>query len=72
MPREAFFSPTRSLPVEESVGSVAADTITPYPPGIPIITYGERISREIADYMADHPDAIGITDGRITVVKEEL
>lgn len=71
-PREAFFSPTRSLPVEESVGCIAADTITPYPPGIPIITYGERISRKIADYILDHPDAIGITDGRITVVKEEL
>lgn len=71
-PREAFFSPTRTLPVEESVGCIAADTITPYPPGIPIITYGERISREIADYILDYPDAIGITDGRITVVKEEL
>lgn len=71
-PREAFFSPTRSLPVEESVGSVAADTITPYPPGIPIITYGERISREIAEYIMEYPDAIGNSDGTITVIKEEL
>lgn len=71
-PRKAFFSPTRSLPVEESVGSVAADTITPYPPGIPIVTYGERISREIAEYIMEYPDAIGNSDGTITVVKEEL
>ena len=52
-------------------GCIAADTITPYPPGIPIITYGERISQEITDYMRDHPDAIGISNGCITVVKEE-
>lgn len=71
-PREAFFSPTRSVSVKESVGCIAADTITPYPPGIPIITYGERITCDIADYIADHPDAIGISDGMITVVKEEL
>ena len=70
-PRKAFFSPTRTLSIEESIGCIAADTITPYPPGIPIITYGERISQEITDYMRDHPDAIGISNGCITVVKEE-
>ncbi len=70
-PRKAFFSPTRTLSIEESIGCIAADTITPYPPGIPIITYGERISQEIANYMRDHPDAIGISNGCITVVKEE-
>lgn len=71
-PRKAFFSPTRTLSIEESIGCIAADTITPYPPGIPIVTYGERISREIAEYIMEYPDAIGNSDGTITVVKEEL
>ncbi|MDQ0258006.1 arginine/lysine/ornithine decarboxylase [Evansella vedderi] len=31
------------IPWEESVGKVAAETITPYPPGVPLILKGERI-----------------------------
>lgn len=32
---------------EEAVGRVAAEKITPYPPGIPLLLPGERISEEI-------------------------
>lgn len=49
--REAFLSVSRALPVEESLGKIAADTIVIYPPGSPLVTPGERIDREVVEYI---------------------
>ena len=45
-PRTAWFGPTRRLPLKEAVGHVAAEAITPYPPGIPLLLPGERLDEE--------------------------
>jgi lysine decarboxylase len=37
---------TKVVPIEEAVGMIAAEMIIPYPPGIPLIMYGERITSE--------------------------
>ncbi|ALQ65884.1 arginine decarboxylase [Bacillus cereus] len=37
---------TKVVSVEEAVGLIAAEMIIPYPPGIPLIMYGERITSE--------------------------
>lgn len=50
-PRDAFFGPAESVPVREAIGRVAAEQITPYPPGIPVVVPGERINREVIDYL---------------------
>jgi arginine/lysine/ornithine decarboxylase len=50
-PRDAFFGPTRTIPVTDAVGRVCAEQITPYPPGIPALIPGERISAELIDYL---------------------
>jgi arginine/lysine/ornithine decarboxylase len=50
-PRDAFFGPTCTVPVAEAVGQVCAEQITPYPPGIPALIPGERISAELIDYL---------------------
>jgi arginine decarboxylase len=50
-PREAFFGPAETVPVGEAAGRVCAEQITPYPPGIPALIPGERISPEILDYL---------------------
>jgi arginine/lysine/ornithine decarboxylase len=50
-PRDAFFGPAESVPVDDAVGRVAAEQITPYPPGIPAVVPGERINREVIDYL---------------------
>jgi arginine/lysine/ornithine decarboxylase len=47
-PREAFFAGRRLLPLSLAVGRVAAELITPYPPGIPLCWPGEVISKEVA------------------------
>jgi arginine decarboxylase len=51
-PREAFFAPTKRVRVADSLGCVAAELVTPYPPGIPIICPGEEITQVIIDYMS--------------------
>ncbi|HWE08276.1 MAG TPA: hypothetical protein VG325_02910 [Solirubrobacteraceae bacterium] len=50
-PRDAFFGPAESVPTREAVGRVAAEQVTPYPPGVPAIVPGERINREVIDYL---------------------
>lgn len=55
-PREAFFAASRRIPLQESVGRACAETITPYPPGIPIICPGEEIDEGIIDYTLQLKD----------------
>src|SRR4051794_32281504 len=47
LPRDAFFGPVQQVPAEEAVGRIAAEQITPYPPGIPVIVPGERINDDV-------------------------
>ncbi|MEZ2389546.1 aminotransferase class I/II-fold pyridoxal phosphate-dependent enzyme [bacterium RCC_150] len=51
LPRDAFFGKTEDVPVGQAVGRIAAQQITPYPPGIPAIVPGERINRAVLDYL---------------------
>jgi arginine/lysine/ornithine decarboxylase len=51
LPRDAFFGPVENVPAEEAVGRIAAEQITPYPPGVPAILPGEKINRAVIDYL---------------------
>jgi arginine decarboxylase len=51
LPRDAFFAPKETVPAGQAVGRIAAEQITPYPPGIPVIIPGERITAELLDYL---------------------
>jgi arginine/lysine/ornithine decarboxylase len=50
-PREAFLSDYVEVPFKKSAGRVCVEVVTPYPPGIPILCPGERITRETIDYL---------------------
>jgi arginine decarboxylase len=53
-PREVFLSNnTKKVSLKKAIGHVAAQTLTPYPPGIPVVIPGERITKEICDYLID-------------------
>jgi arginine decarboxylase len=41
LPRDAFFGPTDLVAADKAAGRVAAEQITPYPPGIPAVVPGE-------------------------------
>lgn len=51
-PSDAYRRPRRWVPVAEAVGRVAADIICPYPPGVPLVVPGQRISEAIAGYLS--------------------
>jgi arginine/lysine/ornithine decarboxylase len=50
-PRDAFFSQFEDVKATDAVGRIAAEQITPYPPGIPVILPGERINRPVVEYL---------------------
>jgi arginine/lysine/ornithine decarboxylase len=50
-PREAYFAPTRAVPLAEAVGAVVAEPVVPYPPGIPVLTPGEIVSPDKVAYL---------------------
>ncbi|EOD01708.1 aminotransferase class I/II-fold pyridoxal phosphate-dependent enzyme [Caldisalinibacter kiritimatiensis] len=50
-PRDAFYSRKKVVKLEEAEGEISGESIMAYPPGIPIVTPGERISKEIIDYI---------------------
>ncbi|MET9315444.1 aminotransferase class I/II-fold pyridoxal phosphate-dependent enzyme [Kribbella sp. NPDC003505] len=50
-PREAFFAAQEAVPADEAAGRIAAEQLTPYPPGIPAILPGERITAGVVDYL---------------------
>jgi arginine decarboxylase len=43
-PREAFFAMQVAVPIQAAIGRISAETICPYPPGIPLILPGEVIT----------------------------
>lgn len=49
-PRQALFGHTKTIPFKQAAGRVCAEIITFYPPGIPLLCPGERISAEVIDY----------------------
>ena len=52
LPREAFFAPKEAAPADKASGRIAAEQITPYyPPGIPVIIPGERITAPLIKYL---------------------
>ena len=52
-PREAFFAPTRAVPLQDAVGEVAAELVVPYPPGVPALAPGEVVSSAKAGYLRE-------------------
>ncbi|MEV6099827.1 ornithine decarboxylase [Nocardia sp. NPDC051981] len=51
LPRDAFFGPYDTVPIEHAPGRIAAEQVTPYPPGIPVIVPGELIDVAVIDYL---------------------
>lgn len=50
-PQEAFYAEKESLPLKESAGRVCSEFVMCYPPGIPILAPGERITPGILEYI---------------------
>jgi arginine/lysine/ornithine decarboxylase len=62
-PRDAFYSDTELVSVDQAAGRVSAEIVTVYPPGIPLLVPGEEVSREAIDYLSSMAGLGAIIDG---------
>ncbi|MBQ9519443.1 MAG: aminotransferase class I/II-fold pyridoxal phosphate-dependent enzyme [Firmicutes bacterium] len=71
--RKIFYSDTVSVPLENSVGRTAAEHITPFPPDIPAILAGEKITARgigaIKAYINAGAEILGLDNGMISVIR---
>lgn len=76
VPRDAFYAEQESIPIDQAVGRISADTLMIYPPGIPLVIPGELISNEVLNQYHYYCQTIGsvLTEAKeanhIKVVKE--
>ena len=50
-PQEAFYAEKDSVAIAESEGRICSEFVMCYPPGIPILAPGERITEDILEYI---------------------
>lgn len=78
-PQKAFYGDKESLPIEKSANRVCSEFVMCYPPGIPILAPGERITEEILKYIQYAKDKGCFMTGpedmeinNLNVLKEEV
>ncbi len=70
LPRDAFIGPVKTVPAEQASGCIAAEQITPYPPGIPAVVPGERLNDAVIDYLRTGLEAgMNVPDAADTSLK---
>jgi lysine decarboxylase len=52
-PRDAFLGKGETVPVDRAEGRVSCESIAGYPPGIPALLPGERITSEVIAYLRE-------------------
>lgn len=52
-PRKASFSPQQLVPLSASLGKINTEFVISYPPGIPILIPGERITKQHIDFIVN-------------------
>lgn len=78
-PRQAWYAAKETIRLDAAMGRIAAETITFYPPGIPVVAVGEVMTRECMDYIRGklqggyHPNGTADSTLRtIQVVKDDV
>ena len=62
-PRDAYFSPTETIPINKAVDRLCGELICPYPPGIPLLMPGEVITIEAIESLKQIVAAGGTITG---------
>lgn len=73
LPRDAFHSETVPILLEQAEGEISAEVVMAYPPGIPVVCPGERITRDIIRYIRtmrqEKLSLQGTEDPNVTTIK---
>lgn len=51
IPHQAIFSPQKAVTLGNAAERISAELVVSYPPGIPLLLPGEKISKEVIDYI---------------------
>ena len=70
-PRETFYSSVEVVELKKSVGRICAEEVTFYPPGIPLIMPGEKISSQVVELIEREKfsHVIGAADKTLKTIK---
>jgi lysine decarboxylase len=52
-PRDAWLAPQEAIPLGDAADRIAAEALAAYPPGIPNVLPGERLTRETIDFITE-------------------
>jgi arginine decarboxylase len=52
-PRDAFLGEAQQVKVDEAIGRISCESIASYPPGVPALLPGERISPATVAYLRE-------------------
>jgi arginine decarboxylase len=72
LPRDAFLGATEMVPWRPAAGRVSAEMICPYPPGIPVVAPGERLTDTVVDYFEQLAAAGVMVEGAADETLEHL
>jgi arginine decarboxylase len=64
-PREAFLGPQEVVDFGAAEGRVAAESLAAYPPGVPNVLPGERLTRETLDFITESVTHGGYVRGAV-------
>src|SRR3954447_2135729 len=59
-PRDAFLGKARNVKLCDAVGEIAAEPVSPYPPGVPVLIPGQRVTQAIVDFLK-----VGVEEGML-------
>ncbi|MDG3493171.1 MULTISPECIES: aminotransferase class I/II-fold pyridoxal phosphate-dependent enzyme [Pseudanabaena] len=62
-PRVAYFAQSERLDLPQAIGRISAESLCPYPPGIPLICIGEEITAETVNLLQAIARSGGIVNG---------
>jgi arginine decarboxylase len=52
-PREAFLGPSEAVAVDQAIGRISCESVAGYPPGVPALLPGERVTAEVIEYLRE-------------------
>jgi arginine/lysine/ornithine decarboxylase len=50
-PREAYLGTTKRVALEAAAGEIAAEPVSPYPPGVPLLVPGQRVHQGHVEFL---------------------
>src|SRR4051795_4348658 len=62
-PRDAFLGTTRRVALAEASGEIAAEPVSPYPPGVPLLVPGQRIHDGHVEFLRKGLEAGMMVEG---------